>query len=99
MYVAGNFSYANVEPDTCNGTTPTDGEAVILDTFDGDQGGLTPYTRQAVVQNNIGFFNGNMGFEALNNQAGSTHAPIYMKYNTAYGNIAKQPDEWVFGSL
>lgn len=88
MYVAGNFSYATVDPATCNSTASTDGEAVILDTFDGSQLPMaTQYTQQAVVQNNIGFFNGGRGFEVFNNQTGSTHATIYVKYNTAYGDM------------
>lgn len=87
IYIAGNYSYAGVEPATCNGTPSTDGEGIILDTFDGDQGGTPPYTPQAVVQNNINFFNGNMGVEALNNKVGSTFSTIVMKFNTAYGDI------------
>ncbi len=87
MYVAGNYIYHNVEPSTCNGTAPTDGEAVILDTFDFSQGGGTAYTQQAVVQNNIGVFNGGHGFEVFNNATGGTQAPIYVKYNTSVSNV------------
>jgi hypothetical protein len=87
MFVAGNFSYGYVDPAVCNGTPSTDGEAVILDTFDFSQGGGTPYTQQAVVENNIGFYNGGRGFEVYNNQAGSNHATIYFKYNTSFGNM------------
>ena len=38
IYVAGNFSYGNKNPDPCNGTAPTDGNGIIFDTFDGSQG-------------------------------------------------------------
>ncbi len=86
MYVAGNFSYGNVEPNPCNGTTPTDGEAVIIDTLDGAQGG-PQYNQQVVVQNNIGFFNGGMGFEVFDNQAQTVPATVFFKYNTAYGDM------------
>ena len=34
MFIAGNLSYGNRNPDPCAGTAPTDGEGVILDTFD-----------------------------------------------------------------
>lgn len=87
FFIEGNFAWANVNPSTCNGTPSTDGEAVIVDTLDFSQGRGTPYTQQVVVQNNIGFFNGGRGFEAFNNQVGSTHASIYFKYNTAFGNM------------
>lgn len=88
IYIAGNFSYANTNVNPCGGTAPTDGEGIILDTFDGSQGGLaSPYCQQAVVQNNIVFYNGGKGLYVYNNQAGSCHAPIYFKYNTAYGDL------------
>jgi Chitobiase/beta-hexosaminidase C-terminal domain len=32
----GNFSYNNIEPSQCSGTSSTDGEGIIYDTFDGD---------------------------------------------------------------
>jgi hypothetical protein len=86
MFVAGNFAYANVDGDPCAGTAPTDGEGVNLDTFDFDQGGGTPYTQQAVVENNISVLNGGRGVYAENNAAGTTHAPIYFRYNTLFGN-------------
>jgi hypothetical protein len=86
FFIAGNFLYANVDGDPCGGGPPTDGEAVILDTFDFSQGGGRPYTQQAVVENNIGFDNGGRGFEVFNNQAGSSHATVYFKNNTSYGN-------------
>jgi hypothetical protein len=86
IYIAGNYSYANVDGNPCGGTPPTDGEGVIIDTLDFSQGGGTPYTQQVVVQNNIDFSNGGRGMEVFNNQAGSTHATVYFKYNTAYGD-------------
>lgn len=83
IYIAGNFSYGNVDPATCAGGPSTDGEAVILDTFNGSQGGTPDYAPQAVVQNNIGFFNGGRGLEVFNN----TNATIIFKYNTAFSDM------------
>ena len=86
LFVTGNFSYANVDGNPCAGTAPTDGEGVNLDTFDWSQGSGTPYTQQAVAENNIAVFNGGRGVYTENNAAGSTHATIYFKYNTMYAN-------------
>ena len=87
IYVAGNFSFGNFDPSTCQGSLPTDGEGIILDTFDGSQGGMsTPYAAQALVENNILVANGGRGFEVQNNVAGAQHAAIYARNNTIWGN-------------
>ncbi len=88
MYIAGNFSYRNMEPPVCAGTAPTDGEGVNLDTFDFGQGGGHPYLQQAVVENNILVGNGGRAIEIENNNAAPLQAPIYIEYNTTYGNNA-----------
>jgi len=88
MYIAGNFSYRNMEPSICAGTAPTDGEGVNLDTFDFRQGGGSPYLQQAVVENNILVGNGGRAIEVENSNAGPSPAPIYLEYNTTYGNNA-----------
>jgi hypothetical protein len=87
IFIAGNFSYGNVDASPCAGTPSTDGEAVIIDTLDFSQGGGPAYTQQVAVENNIGFFNGGRGFEVFNNQAGSSHAAVYFKNNTSFGNM------------
>ena len=87
MYVAGNFSYNNLDPDPCSGTPPTDGEGVILDTFDFSHNGGTPYTQQTLVKNNILVNNGGRGIEVFNNSAGATHALIIITQNTTWGNL------------
>jgi hypothetical protein len=97
MFIAGNFSYANVDGNPCAGTTPTDGEGINLDTFDFDQGGGTAYTQQAVVENNISAFNGGRGVYVENNATGSTHATIYFKYNSMYGNDAQLTQQYCTG--
>jgi Chitobiase/beta-hexosaminidase C-terminal domain len=96
IYVAGNFSYGNLEPVQCNGTTPTDGEGIIFDTFDGSQGHLpAPYTAQAVATNNIVVNNGGKGIEVSNNSAGSSNAPIYLINNTSWGNLTDPNQTWL----
>jgi hypothetical protein len=80
MYVAGNFSYRNMEPPVCAGTAPTDGEGVNLDTFDFGQGGGHPYLQQSVVENNILVGNGGRAIEIENSNAGPSQAPIYIEY-------------------
>jgi hypothetical protein len=77
MYVAGNFSYSNLNPNPCAGTAPTDGEGIIFDTFNHQ-----PYCQQVVAQNNILLGNGGRGIEVNSN----TCAAFYLKNNTAYGN-------------
>ena len=77
IYVSQTFTWGNVDPETCNGGTNTDGEGVILDTFTAYN-----YTGQAALENNIALFNGGLGFEAW--ETGS--APVYMVNNTAASN-------------
>jgi hypothetical protein len=89
IYVAGNFVYDNIVPSECGGQPATDGNGIIFDTFDGSQGGLPhPYAAQAVAANNIVVGNGGKGIEVFNNSAGSSHAAIYVKQNTSWGNLA-----------
>ena len=96
LYVAGNFSYANVEPPSCNGTPPTDGEGIIFDTFDGSQGSLpTPYAAQTVAENNLILGNGGKGIEVSNNSRGAAHATIYIDHNTVWGNLVDPNQAWM----
>jgi hypothetical protein len=87
LYIGGNFSYSNLDPDPCSGTPPTDGEGVILDTFDFSHNGGTPYTQQTLVKDNILVNNGGRGIEVYNNSAGTSHAPIIITQNTTWGNL------------
>ena len=82
FYIAGNFAWGNVNGITCNGGHPQDGEGIILDTFNGSAGGITPYAGQTVVENNIVLFNGGRGIQVVQNSAGT----IYFRQNTIYGN-------------
>jgi hypothetical protein len=86
IYIAGNFIWGNFDG-ACNGGKPTDGEGVAIDTPDGSQGGLaSPYAAQIVIDNNIAVANGGRGLGAGNNTAGPSHANIYFRHNTAWGN-------------
>jgi hypothetical protein len=78
-YIAGNFSWGNVDPNPCGGGTPSDGQGIFLDT-------VQPYSGQIVIDNNISVFNGGMGIKALNNSTGLPKAQIYIRHNTTYGN-------------
>jgi hypothetical protein len=89
MYVAGNFSYHNIDGSSCDSAgagKTTDGEGINFDTWDFSQGGGTAYVQQGVIQNNIEGWNGTRGIEVENNSAGGTHAPIFIKFNTAIGS-------------
>ncbi len=77
IYVAGNYTWANVNGNPCAGGTPTDGEGIIFDTLDGNH-----YTQQAVMENNLSFMNGSSGFRVDK----TTRAPVYLVNNTAFGN-------------
>ena len=94
IYIAGNFSYGNLDPKQCNGTSPTDGEGIILDTFDGSQGGVPSYTAQAVAYNNMTIGNGGVGIEVYNNQTGTNHANILINQNTIWGNHTDPNQSW-----
>jgi hypothetical protein len=87
LFIAGNFSYSNLDPNPCNGTAPTDGEGVILDTFDFSHDGGPPYSQQVLVENNVFVNNGGRGIEILNNSAGASHAAIYITQNTTWGDL------------
>jgi hypothetical protein len=87
IYVGGNFSFGNLNPRACNNGQSTDGEGILFDTFDGSQADLpSPYSAQAVAENNILVANGGRGIEVFNNSAGSSHASIYLRHNTTWGN-------------
>jgi hypothetical protein len=79
IYFGGDYSYNNIEPATCDGAPPTDGEGFMLDT-------IQPYGQQIVVESNISIFNGGSGIKAYNNATGTPNAQIYFVHNTTYGN-------------
>ena len=86
-YLAGLFAWNNVDGNPCSGGTPTDGEGLFFDTTDGSQTGLPAYTMQMVMDNSISVFNGGRGVQSLENKAGASQAPIYIRHITSYGNM------------
>jgi hypothetical protein len=86
IYVAGNFAWDNVNANPCGGGTPTDGEGLIFDSFDGSQTGSATYNAQAVATNNIFFLNGGRGILFFQNKVSSPLAKLYAVNNTLYGN-------------
>jgi len=87
IYIAGNFSWGNVNGDPCNGMAPSDGEGIVFDTFDGNTTRIGVYSQQAVVDNNILVANGGPGLEVFSNSKGTgPFSHIYFRSNTAWGN-------------
>jgi len=87
IYVADNIVWGNFQPYYCGGVQAWGGDGIIFDTFDGSGTGLPwAYGAQAVAQNNIVIGNGGHGIEVQNNVGGWYHAPIYLAYNTSWGN-------------
>jgi hypothetical protein len=81
IYIGGNFSWGNVDPNPCAGGASTDGQGISLDTVNGNR-----YTGQIVIDDNISIFNGGTGVQSFLNIGGSPNAPIYIRHNTTYGN-------------
>lgn len=84
IYVGGNFAIASTNPSGCY-----DGNGIIFDTFDGDQQPMVQsYAYQSVIDNNIALANGGVGVRMEYNNAGPgpTHAKLYARHNTAWGN-------------
>ena len=95
IYVAGNFSYDNLNPSRCNGGPPTEGGGIIFDSFDGSEGNISPYWAQAVAYNNIVVNNGAKGLEVNNNTAGSYHSTVWFSQNTIWGNVQDPNQTWL----
>jgi|SRR5579859_7403127 len=94
IYVAGNFSYGNLDPPQCNGGSPTDGAGIIFNSFDGSEGNISPYSAQAVAYNNIVVNNGGKGLEVDKNTAGAFHSSIWLSQNTSWGNLTDPNQTW-----
>jgi hypothetical protein len=85
IYAAQLFSWDNLEPNTCNSGTSTDGEGIIYDTFNGTQGSNPPYTQQAVITNTLTTYNGAGG--VYEGGSGNSNAHIYIVNNTSAFNF------------
>jgi hypothetical protein len=81
IYIAGNFSWGNVDPNPCANGAATDGQGIYLDTVN-----LNHYSGQIVIDNNISIFNGGTGIQSFLNFGSSPNAQIYVRHNTTYGN-------------
>ena len=77
MYISQTFTWGNVEPAVCANGPATDGEGIILDTWN-----QWSYSGQAVIENNLTFYNNGMGIEVFEN----SEAPIYVRNNTSASN-------------
>lgn len=96
IYVAGNFSFGNMDPAGCDSGGDTDGEGIIFDTFDNQLGGSSsPYAAIAVAYNNMLLGNGGRGMSIVDNNK-AAYATIYVKNNTIWGNNldTKQTGTW-----
>ena len=95
IYIAGNFSYANLDPSWCDNRSATDGEGIILDSFDGAQTqGIPPYSGQTVVTNNIMVGNGGAGLE-ISNQTNTSTGAIFLTQNTTWGDLTDPNQAWI----
>lgn len=84
IYWAGNFSWNNLNPTTCNAQAATDGNGFILDTVQGNA-----YTGQIAIVNNLAVFNGARGIEVLLSQSTSPNSKVYVLRNTSYFNSSQ----------
>lgn len=77
---------------------PTDGEAIIFDTFNfAFTPGGTPYAQQSVAKNTIGAFNGGRGI--LVGGGGNSAGSIYILHNTMYGNNTQLQNTTICGEF
>ena len=75
VYFAGNFAYDTLDPNPCNGGSPTDGEGLFFDS-------LNMSEIQVVIDNNMALFNGGRGIQSYLNST----SRVYIRHNTTYGN-------------
>jgi hypothetical protein len=84
QYIAGNFSWANVQGATCASSTHTDGEGIQIDQSDGSYfASPNPFTGQTVIEDNMVLGNGNAGLVYTRHKEGSE----VLVNNTAFGNF------------
>jgi hypothetical protein len=93
VFIAGNFSWSNIDGAGCYGGANSDGEGIILDDFGHTQDTDIPFTGQAVVEQNLFLGNGGQGMHVFHN----TSAKIFEFNNTAYGNAQStvNPATWL----
>jgi hypothetical protein len=86
IYISQVFAWHNLEPPTCAGHRSTDGEGIILDSFNGGATGLVPYAQQAAIENVVTVYNGAYGILA-GGGSGNSMSRTYVRHATAYGNF------------
>jgi hypothetical protein len=94
LYVAGNFSFNNKNPDEgCFNGANSDGNGLILDDFNHDQHtkGIA-YNQQTVVENNILVGNGAAGINSFRISAGK----VVIRNNTTWGNYTSKVHEGTY---
>lgn len=83
QFFAGIFSFANLNVQSCaGGSTTSDGNGIILDDWQGDQSGFTPYAQQGAIEQSMFLGNGGGGAVIFNNPS----APVFIKNVTTWGN-------------
>jgi hypothetical protein len=82
IVIRNNVSFENGEWMLSN---PTDGEGILLDSFDGSDPtyGTTPYAQETLVENNVVWGNGGRGIEASGVRPSSY---VTFRNNTAFDN-------------
>jgi hypothetical protein len=102
IYLAGNFSWNNFDPDYCGGGPATDGEGLMFDWVDASNQNLAnpPYSQQMVADNNLLIGNGGPGLQVDHDNAGSgPWATIYTRHNTMWGNNHDQTLKGIHGEM
>jgi hypothetical protein len=82
VFLAGVFSYGNIDPIGCAGGLNSDGEGVIFDNWSNSQNSSVPYTGQGVIEQSMFLGNGSSGIMIYQNTA----ADVYITSSTVYGN-------------
>jgi hypothetical protein len=70
IFIAGAFSFANIDPSNCNRGANTDGEGITFDDWSHSQSRGIPYTGQGVIEQSLVAGNGSAGISIFNNTAG-----------------------------
>lgn len=82
VFIAGAFSWANIDGTGCASGLNSDGQGVIFDNWSNSQTTSIAYTGQGVVEQSLFIGNGAMGVQLLNNTA----ANVYVSNVTSWGN-------------
>ena len=82
VFVAGAFSYNNINANGCANPGTTDGEGIIFDSW-----ACSSYKYQGVAEQNMLWGNGSAGFEIFPNCTNANDLATYVVMNnTSYGN-------------